>query len=192
VARRDLAAFERGLRRGEERVAPHRDRRRSGMRRLAGEAEHVALDAEGAEHDAGRLVIDSSTGPARCAARDTRARRSLQLRVRVEHAVELDAVLARARRRAACPGDPSARARSSIFRLPAAADDPSRLRPKRGAFLVRPVHDAIVPVGRAPGEQAQRAETSGHAEARRRASRRSAPESRWPPTITVSVDSPAR
>ena len=63
VPPRDLAERERALRSGEERVAPHRDRRRPRVRRLADEAQHVALDAEGAEHDAGRLVHRLEHGP---------------------------------------------------------------------------------------------------------------------------------
>ena len=64
------------------------------MRRLADEAQHVPLDAEGAEHDAGRLLqrlehrslfdVQLQVG-----ARVDR----LQLGVRVGHPLELDAVL---------------------------------------------------------------------------------------------------
>src|SRR5439155_9553770 len=56
VPPRDVAAFERRLRGCEECVAAHRNGRRSGVRRLAGEAKHVTLDAEGTEHDAGWFV----------------------------------------------------------------------------------------------------------------------------------------
>src|SRR5207237_9768173 len=56
MAPRDLAAFERRLRGGEKSVAAHRNRCRSGMRRLSDEPEHVALHAECAEDDAGRFA----------------------------------------------------------------------------------------------------------------------------------------
>ena len=46
-----------GLRRGEKRIAAHRDRRRPGMRRLPGERDLVPLDAERAEHRAHREIL---------------------------------------------------------------------------------------------------------------------------------------
>src|SRR5207247_6390475 len=91
---RDVAALERGLRRGQERVAAYRNRCRPGMGRLAGEAEHVALDAECAEHDAGRLVHRFEHRPLLDVELEVGAGGSLrQLAMRVEHAIECDAVL---------------------------------------------------------------------------------------------------
>ena len=60
---RDVAEAQRAFGGGEERIAPHRDWRRSRMRGLADKAEQVTLDTKGAEDHAGRLFIDSSTGP---------------------------------------------------------------------------------------------------------------------------------
>ena len=93
---RDLAERQRALRGGQERVAAHRDWRRSRMRRLADESQQVTLDAERA--DARRrsdLFIDF----------EHRALFDMQLEVRLGvdglqellrfvHARELDAVLA--------------------------------------------------------------------------------------------------
>src|SRR5512138_7526 len=52
----DFTAFERGGRGGQERVASHRNRRGSGMRRLANETHHVPLETKGSEDHAGRPV----------------------------------------------------------------------------------------------------------------------------------------
>ena len=54
VADRGVAHREREARRGEERVAPVRHRRRAGVRGLAAEDHAVALDADRAEHGADR------------------------------------------------------------------------------------------------------------------------------------------
>src|ERR1043166_5762953 len=95
MAARDLAAFERGCGGGEERVAPHGDRRRSRMRGLADEADHVAFETECAEDDAGRLLhrfehrslldvhLEIGLGVDAC-----------ERLPRVEHRVELDARVA--------------------------------------------------------------------------------------------------
>src|SRR3569623_1345548 len=56
VLDRDLAAAERELGRGEERVLAQVDRRGAGVRGLTDELEAVALDAHRAEHDADRLL----------------------------------------------------------------------------------------------------------------------------------------
>src|SRR5436853_7653928 len=91
----DLAAFECRRRGGKERVAPHRDRRRSRMRGLADEADHVAFETECAEDDAGRLLhrlehrslldvhLEIGLGVDAC-----------ERLPRVEHRVELDARIA--------------------------------------------------------------------------------------------------
>src|SRR5439155_6324776 len=93
VAPGDLAALERGLRGGEKRVAPHRNRRRSRVRGLTGEPDHVALDAERAEDDTGRLLHRFEHGPLLDVQLEVRTRvYRLQLAVRVAHAIERDAV----------------------------------------------------------------------------------------------------
>ena len=138
----DLAALERGLRRGEKRVAPHRDRRRSGMRRLSGEADHVALDAEGAEHDAGGLLHRLEHRPLLDVQLEIRAaRRSASARPARRASDRARRRSPRAHPRAACPGDPSARAHRRSSGSPAAAAEPSRLRPKRAPFFVGPVDE---------------------------------------------------
>ena len=102
------------------------------MRRLAREADHVPLDAERAEHDAGRLVHRLEHRALLDVQLEVGARVDrLQLAVRVEHAIERDAVLGeRVDQPRALPILQLAHARRSS-RLPAAADEPSRLRPKR-------------------------------------------------------------
>ena len=62
------------------------------MRRLAGEPQHVPLDAEGPEHDAGRFVHRLEHGTLLDMQLEVR-RRGLELRARVQRRVQLDAVL---------------------------------------------------------------------------------------------------
>ena len=94
MAAGDVAAFDRRLRGGEKRVAPHRDRRRSGMRRLAGEPDHVAFDAERPQHDAGRLAHRFEDRSLLDVELEVRARVDrLERAMRVEHAIERHAVL---------------------------------------------------------------------------------------------------
>ena len=77
VAQGDLAQLERRARRGQEGVAALADRRRAGVRGLAGERRAVALDADRAEHRADRAgPRPPAPGPARCAAPGRRARPS--------------------------------------------------------------------------------------------------------------------
>ena len=65
------------------------------MRRLADEPQHVPLDAERAEHDAGRLVHRLEHRALLDVQLEVRARVDrLERAVRVAHAIELDAVLA--------------------------------------------------------------------------------------------------
>src|SRR5213593_1609355 len=64
------------------------------MRRLTGEAEHVPLDAERPEHDAGRLVHRFEHRPLLDVQLEIRAGgNGLQLAMRIEHAVERDSIL---------------------------------------------------------------------------------------------------
>src|SRR5438105_666204 len=92
---RYLATLERKRCGGEERIASHRNRRRSGVRGLADEAHHVALEAERSEHDAGRLAHRLEHRPLLdvhlevCPRVDAR-----ELPARVEHRVEMHAVIA--------------------------------------------------------------------------------------------------
>ena len=92
---RDLAAVESGLGRGQKRVLPHGDRRRSGVRRLPDEPQHVTLDAEGAEDDAGGLVHRFKDRPLLDVELDVRFRVDPpQFPMRIEHAIQIDTVLA--------------------------------------------------------------------------------------------------
>ena len=103
------------------------------MRRLAGEADHVALDAERAEHDAESAVLHRLEHRSLLDVQLEIGARvdPLQLGVRVEHAIERDAVLAPARPAARSPARSFSSRTSSVSIAPAAAADPSRLRPKR-------------------------------------------------------------
>ena len=73
--RGDRPDLERELRRTGERVAPLVHRCRAGVRSLAPPRDQMALDAEGAEHDAEREIHRlEHRAPARCAARGRRPR----------------------------------------------------------------------------------------------------------------------
>ena len=191
---RDLAALERGLRRGEKRVAPHRNRRRSGMRGLPGEPQHVTLDAERAEHDAGRLVHRLEHRPL------------LDVQLEIGARVDLSSArrCASSMRSSATPFSASAstsrvpwrsfRSRTvSIFRLPAAAADPSRLRPNRAPSSSAQSTSFSVTGGVDRGVHAQRFERRQSRRGSRRASRRWAPNrggcrrSPWPATRRARV-----
>ena len=178
---RDLAKGERGLRRGEKGITPHRDRRGSGVRGLADEPQHVALDAERPEHDAGGLVHRL----------EHRALLDVQLeiRVRVDRLQLGDARRAcdRARRRcraarreARCPACRPARARRPL-QAAAGGRGSEQAAPETRALFVGPVDDSERPAGRCPQTR--------HRSAASPASTPSAPssqppfgtESRWPP-----------
>ena len=89
----DRPDLERELGRSGERVAPLVHRRRSRMRRLARPGDLVALHAEGPEHDAERQVERLEHRPLLDVQLEIRGR-ALELRARIERAVEVDAVLA--------------------------------------------------------------------------------------------------
>ena len=90
-----------------------------------------ALDAERAEDDAERQVHRLEHRPLLDVQLEVGAR-ALELRPRVERAVEVDAVRARARRAARPRRDRSASRSSSWSRIePPAADEPKSERPKR-------------------------------------------------------------
>src|SRR5262245_18030415 len=165
MAARDLAALERRLCRSEERVAPHRNRRRPGMRRLADEADHVALDAERAKHDARRLVHRLEHRPLFDVELEIAARGDLLQRgMRLVHAIQIDAVLRdRIRQRRPLPIDQ----RAYFVRPQAAARGrgSQQAAAEARAFLVRPVDDGERPRRAAPLVHAQRAEACRHAEA---------------------------
>ena len=88
----DVPNLERELGGAGERIAPRVHRRRAGVRGLAGPGDVVALDAERAQHDADRQIqrlehralldVQLEVGGG-----------VLQLRARVDRAVEVDAVL---------------------------------------------------------------------------------------------------
>ena len=92
-ALRDLADLELELRGAGERVAALVHRRRAGVRRLAAERDLVALDAERAEDDAERQVERLEHRALLDVELEVRGR-VLELRPRLERAVEVDAVLA--------------------------------------------------------------------------------------------------
>ncbi len=91
-ALRDLADLELELRRAGERVAALIHRRRAGVCGLAAEGDLVALDAEGAEHHPERQVEGLEHRALLDVELEIR-RRALELRPRLERAVEVDAVL---------------------------------------------------------------------------------------------------
>ena len=130
----DVAARERELRRGEERVLAQVDRRGARVRGLPDELQVVALDAHGAEHH--RRPASSSTrapAPARCGARGTPSASSVvEVRPRGRHAVERDAVLReRVGQLDALRDPPGARAPCAHRARPRRPPSPVRLRPKR-------------------------------------------------------------
>ena len=174
-ARRDLAELELELRRAGQRVAPLVHRRRAGVRGLAAEGDLVPLDPERPEHDAQRQAHRLEHRPLLDVQLEVGGG-ALQLRARLQRAVELDAVLAqrigqrhaRPRRAAAAarPGRPSSRrpptSRTASGR---SARPPRRPSPPaaRSSPAARPRRAAAAPRRRPP--------RSGS----RRASRRSAP-----------------
>ncbi len=83
-----------------KRVAPQLHRRRAGVRRLAGEHRHVALDAERAEHGRRRLVAALEHRALLDVQLEVGAR-AAQLRARLVHPGEVDVVAGDARPRAA-------------------------------------------------------------------------------------------
>ncbi len=155
MASRNRAAFERRLCRREERVTPHRDRRRSGVRGLAGEADHVPLDAKGPEHGAGGplhrlehrplldVQLEIGTGVD-----------GLQFLPRVDHAIEQDAVLGQ---RIHQPGALAILQVSDVVERQAAGrrrrseQAPAEARP----FFVGPVHELQRDRRRLPRVRAQ-------------------------------------
>ena len=88
-----LAQGQRAAGGGQEGVAAHLHRRRAGVGVQAGEAHGVALDAEGAQHGAQRLV-DRLEHRALLDVQLEVGGRALERRARVERRVEVDAVLA--------------------------------------------------------------------------------------------------
>ena len=94
VAPGNLATGERRLGGGEERVAAHRDRRRSRVRGLADEPQHVALDPVGADNRAGGSPHRLEHGPLLDVELEVRARAApVERLARLGHAVQIDAVL---------------------------------------------------------------------------------------------------
>src|SRR4029453_17305381 len=112
------------------------------MRRLPGEPQHVSLDAERAEDNAGGFAHRFEHRPLFDVQLEvgTRVDR-FQLAMRVEHPIERNAVLLER------IDEPRA---LSILKLPAPPDDPRRLRPKRAPSssaqsTSRSVTGAVVP-----------------------------------------------
>ena len=94
MAARDFATFERGGRGGEEGIAAQINWRGAGVRGLADEAKHVALQAERAEDDAGGFILRLEDA----ALFDVKFEIGfgvyfLERGVSVEHGVEVNAVL---------------------------------------------------------------------------------------------------
>ena len=101
------------------------------MRGLAAPGDPVALDAERAEHGAERQVHRLEHRPLLDVQLEIGGR-ALQLRARVERAVEVDAVLAqRVRKRDAVAVASASRSSSWSAIEPAAAEEPKSERPKR-------------------------------------------------------------
>ena len=128
---RDLAELELELRGAGERVAALVHRRRAGVRGLAAERDEVALDAEGAEHDAERQVERLEHRPLLDVELEVR-RRVLELRCAPRARGRGRRRARRARRAARCRRA-SRRSRSSSWSAiePAAAEEPKSERPKR-------------------------------------------------------------
>ena len=93
AAARVLAEGQRAARGGQEGVAAHVHRGRARVRVQAGEAHGVALDAEGAQHGAERLVERLEHRPLLDVQLQVGGR-AFERRARLERAVEVDAVLA--------------------------------------------------------------------------------------------------
>jgi hypothetical protein len=154
VARRGVVAEgQRAAGGGQEGVAAHVHRRRSGVRVQAGEAHGVALDAEGAEHGAERLV-DRLEHRALLDVQLEVGGGAFELVAGVERAVEIDAVLAQR------IGQPDA------FAVGQAADGVGlqragrRARPQQAAtearaLLVGPAHELERQRARLAGLRAQ-------------------------------------
>ena len=138
---RDLTKLQLELRCAGERVAALVHRRRAGVRRLAAECHEMALDAEGAEHDAERQVEGLQHRPLLDVELEV-GRRVLQLRARLERAVEIDAV----RRERVRQRDPVRVAALAQLVLVAHRAGGRRRAEERAAearaLLVRPVDEA--------------------------------------------------
>ena len=165
MPRRDRAAFERRLRGREKGVATHRNRRRSRVSRLPGEAKHVALDAEGPEHHARRLPHRFEHRPLLDVQLEIRPRVDrLQLTVRVEHPVERDPVF---RERIDQPRALPICQLAHLLDLqaPGGGRRPEQAATEPSAFFVRPVHE--LQRHRRPGARVhpQRLEGRHHTEA---------------------------
>ena len=130
VADADLADLQRGGGRGGERVAPQPHRRRARVRGLALERDQVALVAERAAAPPRRAgPCRAAPGPARCAARGRRARPPAATSAAPAPSRSTSQAAS-----ASCRRVPLASRRSrtsSGSSVPAAAEEPSRLRPKR-------------------------------------------------------------
>ena len=143
VAPGDVAAGERRLGGGEERVAAHRDRRRSRVRGLADEPQHVALDAVGADHHAGGSAHRLEHRPLLDVQLEVRARRGAGRAPDAPRACGPDRRRSRrARPAAARPGGPPGlarcRARDSRSRPTSPAGCARNARPLRRRSPRRP------------------------------------------------------
>ena len=137
---RDLAELELELRGAGEGVAALVHRRRAGVRGLAAERDRVALDAEGAEHDAERQVERLEHRPLLDVELEV-GRRVFELRARLERAVEVDAVRGeRVRERDPVRVAPLAQLVLVAHRAGGRRRAEERAAEAR-ALLVRPVHE---------------------------------------------------
>ena len=186
--RRDLAQLERELRRAGERVAALVHRRRARVRRLAAPGDPVALDAERAEHGPERQPERLEHRPLLDVQLEV-GRRVLELRARLERAVELDAVLARAR--------PAARSPSRSVSAPQVVL--VRHRPRRRAraeqraaearaLLVGPVDEPHGDRRRRPPPRSRRSTSTAATTLRQPSSQPPfGTESMWPPSRTRAL-----
>ena len=137
------------LRRGGERVTALIHRRRAGVRGLAAERDLVALDAEGAEHDAERQVRAlRARAPARCAARGRRPRPRARRGPRAPRRARRRA--RRPRPAASTPVGVAARAQLVLVgHRPRGRGRPEQRAPEARALLVGPAHEPHGRRGRA-------------------------------------------
>ena len=191
VAPGDLAAGERRLGGGEERIAAHRDRRRARVRGLADEAQDVALDTVGADDRAGRSAHRLEHRPLLDVQLEVGARAAAGRATDAPRACGPDRRRSRpARPRSRTPWRSTRPRTLSGTRLPLAPDDPSRLREKRAPSSSAKSTTASVTGGVVPLRR-----RSASTPARTPSGPSSQPplgtESRWPPMTTVSGRAPA-
>ena len=141
VAPGDLATGERRFGGSKERVAAHRDWRRSRVRGLADEPQHVALDAVGADHRTGRSSHRLEHGPLLDVELEIRARvAAVERPARLGHPVQVDAVLGqRVDEPHALAVDEASHAVGQ--QAPARGRRPQQAARETRAFFVGEVHD---------------------------------------------------